>query len=124
MEPSLRVYHKDTVIFESNRNWIYPLFDLNKLLETGNYNPAHIYVRDKVVGKAAALLIIYMGIRKLDAGILSELAREQLEKHHIDYTCDTEVERIQCKTEDLLKNEDDPARAYQLLAQRAASNLK
>jgi hypothetical protein len=65
-------------------------------------------------------MIVHLGIRQLDAGILSELAVEVLERHSMDYTYDTLVEKIQCKTEEILKEEFDPERAYRVLAERAA----
>jgi zinc transport system ATP-binding protein len=120
MEKSLRVYKNGTVIFESDRNWLYPLFDLKRLLDTQIHDPGELYLQDKVVGRAAALMIVHLGIKQLDAGILSELAIEVLERHSMDYTYDTLVEKIQCKTEEILKEEFDPERAYRVLAERAA----
>lgn len=124
MEKSLRVYKNDTLIFESDRNWLYPLFDLKRLLDTQIHDPGDLYLQDKVVGRAAALMIIYLGIKELDAGILSTLAVEVLDHYSIEYTYDTLVERIQCKTEEILKDELDPEEAYTILAERAARAMQ
>lgn len=43
------------------------------------------YVADKVIGKAAALLLAFGGIKALHAQILSEHAIKVLEQYHIDY---------------------------------------
>lgn len=120
MEKSLRVYKKDTIVFESDRNWIYPLFDLKRLLDTGIHDPAELYLQDKVVGRAAALMIVHLGITEVDAGLLSKLAAEVLDHHRVQYTFDTLVDRIACKTEEILKDEFDPEKAYEILAERAS----
>ncbi|MCM1321915.1 MAG: DUF1893 domain-containing protein [Bacteroides sp.] len=49
---------------------------------------------DKIVGKAAALLFTFLGIKELYTPVLSEAARGVLEAHGILYHADTIAEEI------------------------------
>lgn len=84
--PTLTVYYQNKTVFSSNGKWLYPLFELEDFLEAHPYNPALLSVYDKIVGKAAAFLIVKLGIKKMKAGILSELADEVLKQSGITYT--------------------------------------
>jgi hypothetical protein len=76
-------------------------------------------LRDKIIGKAAALLIVRLGIRTVHAGILSEPGKAALEMHGIDFSYDTLVPRIACQTEELLASIDSPEEAWLILKERA-----
>ncbi|WP_312642088.1 DUF1893 domain-containing protein [Hydrogenoanaerobacterium sp.] len=43
------------------------------------------YVADKVIGRAAALLLVYGGVKELFAGVLSEPAAAVLAEHGVAY---------------------------------------
>ncbi|MBN1261590.1 MAG: DUF1893 domain-containing protein [Anaerolineae bacterium] len=119
MPHALEVYHDADLVFHSDGKWLHPLFDLEGFLATAAYEPEDLAVRDKIVGRAAALLMIHLGIGRVHAGILSELGREVLTYHHIPFTYEALVERISCQTESLLREETDPERAYSVLRERA-----
>lgn len=77
---------------------------------------------DKVVGKAAALLMVRGGIRSLAAGILSRPAAQVLERAHIPYTYERLTERIVnrtgdglCPMESAVMHTFDAEEAYTLL---------
>ena len=76
-------------------------------------------VEDKIVGKAAALLLVRLGIRNLRAGVLSELGRDVLKRFHVQYSAGLTVRRIDCQTEILLAEVEDPEQAYRIVAARA-----
>ncbi len=66
-------------------------------------------VEDIVVGKGAAAFMIYGGVVKVHAGVLSKGAKEMLAAANVEVSCDTEVEKIinregckQCGIESLL----------------------
>lgn len=66
-------------------------------------------VEDIVVGKGAAAFMIYGGIKKVHAGVLSKGAKEMFLAANVEVSCDTEVEKIiardnckQCGIEALL----------------------
>lgn len=57
-------------------------------------------VADKVVGKAAALLMALGEIKEVHTGIISEPAIEVFENHNITYSFDKKVKRIVNRTGD------------------------
>ena len=123
-EITLEVLHAGTVVFSSSGKWLHPLFELEEYLDRRDYAVEEITVRDKIVGRAAALLMARLGIRHVEAGILSGFAQSVLARHGIAYSYETLVPRILCKTEELLEGVDDLEEAYQLLAARAARSAR
>ena len=119
MEHTLEVFAGEVLVFHSNGKWLYPLFELENFLTIANYEPADLTVKDKIIGRAAALLLIRLGIRDVRAGIMSKLGMDVLEKHDIHYEYGKLVERIDCATEEILMNEYDPKEAYVILKKRA-----
>jgi hypothetical protein len=74
------------------------------------------------VGRAATLLSIRLGIRDVRAGIMSKIGQEALEEHGVSYRYDSlVVDRIACRTEEMLAAEYDPEWAHAMLKKRAAS---
>lgn len=118
-EDTLRAFNKGELIFTSNGKWLYPLFELEKHLQAHKFAGEDLYVEDDIVGKASALLICRMGIRKVLAGILSRPAESVFQKAGVEYDFKEKVERILCQTEELLAEIDDPDRAFLILKERA-----
>ncbi len=118
-EVTLRVYHEEREVFSSVGKWLYPLFELERFLVTSSYRPESLRVEDKIVGKAAALLLVRFGIRQVKAGVLSKLGREVLAAHQVMYSAEEIVERIDCRTEALLVDVEDPDQAYRIVRARA-----
>jgi len=119
MDNTLEVYLGEELIFRSDGKWLYPLFELEEFLAGADLEAAQLTVKDKIVGRAAALLEIRLGVGRVVAGIMSELGRRALERHNVEYEYGTLVERILCRTEELLGDEYDPERAYEMLKARA-----
>ena len=117
--PVLRLSRSGTVIFASSRPWLHPLLDLTSFLETRHETTADCELYDKVVGRAAALLMVRLGIRSLRTGLMSERAIPVLEANGVAWHADTRVERIDCRTEDILADETDPDTAYRVIRARA-----
>ena len=115
MKHSLEVYLKNELIFFSDGNWLHPLFELERFLRQLNSDPASLIIKDKIVGRAAALLQVYFGIKKVNAGMMSELGKEIFDHYQIDYEYEALVDRIQCRTEEMLRDEFDPGIAYKLI---------
>ena len=113
MEHTLEVYLDGEVIFYSDGKWLHPLFELENFLMQQNYDPASLIIKDKIVGRAAALIEVYLGFKSVRAGMMSELAKEVLDHFQIDYAYEKLVDRIQCRTENLLENEYDPKKGYE-----------
>jgi hypothetical protein len=117
--PSLTVMQDGTPIFTSYSKWLHPLFELEAYLTNHAFEPAYLTLQDKIIGKAAALLIHRLGFRTVQAGILSRLGEAVLQRHAMTYTSEQLVERIHCQTEELLAAVEDPEEAYQLVKARA-----
>jgi hypothetical protein len=118
-EVTLRAFKGELEVFSSNGKWLHPLFELEEFLSASSYPPDSLRVEDKIVGKAAALLLVRLGIRKVDAGVLSKLGEEVLKRHRIRYSAVEIVDRIECRTELLLAEVEEPEQAYRIVAARA-----
>jgi zinc transport system ATP-binding protein len=118
-EPTLTVLHESTPIFTSHGKWLHPLFELEEYLADHAFQPAQLLLQDKIIGKAAALLIHRLGFRTVKAGVLSRLGEAVLQRHAMAYTYERLVDRIHCQTEELLATVEDPEEAYRLVKVRA-----
>jgi len=115
---SLEVYHQGQLVFFSDRNWIYPLFELEKFLDKTEHPVQELVVYDKIVGKAAALLMVYFHISQVKAQLISRLGIETLQYFKVNFDYQQIVDRIYCQTEEILQKEMDPAIAYRILKER------
>jgi hypothetical protein len=118
-EVTLRVYHGQREVFSSIGKWLHPLFELEEFLRASSHHPRSLRAEDKIVGKAAALLLVRLGIRRVKAGVMSRLGRDVLERHRVQYSAGQTVERIDCRTEILLAEVEDPEQAYRIVRARA-----
>ena len=116
---SLQIMQNNEVIFESEKHWLIPLFDFEDYLSDRSIEPSTLEIHDKVIGKAAALLIIRLGAGSVHGEVMSELAVQVFKQAAIEHTYTTLVRRIDCKTEELLLEINDPEAAYQILCKRA-----
>ena len=83
--PTLTVLHEGTPIFTSYGKWLHPLFELEGYLADHAFQPAHLTLQDKIIGKAAALLIHRLGFCTVQAGVLSRLGEAVFQRHGITY---------------------------------------
>jgi Domain of unknown function (DUF1893) len=118
-EPTLTVFRNGTPIFTSNSKWLHPLFELEDYLVDHAVQPENLILQDKIIGKAAALLIHRLEFRTVKAGVLSRLGEAVLQRYEIVYTYEQLVDRIHCQTEELLATVEDPEEAYRLVKIRA-----
>jgi len=84
-EPTLTILHEGTPIFTSHGKWLYPLLELEAYLAKDHLQPAHLLLQDKIIGKAAALLIHRLGFHTVKAGVLSRLGEAVLQRHGMAY---------------------------------------
>jgi zinc transport system ATP-binding protein len=120
LDHSLEVYAGEEPVFCSDRHWVYPLLDLERFLAEHGRPDGELEARDKVVGKAAAMIMVHLGITRVVAVLMSELARGFLDDRSIPFTYEQLVPRIMCRTEEILADVDDPADAYRIIERRAA----
>lgn len=82
-------------------------------------------VADKVVGKAAALLMVFGNIKEVYTEVISKPALDCLEKYDVLVEYDQCVERIEnkekkglCPMEDLCVDTENPVEAFRILNER------
>ncbi|MCH3918642.1 MAG: DUF1893 domain-containing protein [Spirochaetia bacterium] len=115
---TLCVCEDDKLIFSSSGKWLHPLFELERFLS--KQQPAGtLSAHDTAGGKAAAALMVRMGIKKVKFNLISKPAESFLENHGIAYSYDRQVERLACMTETLLQDIDDLDEIYRLLRRKA-----
>jgi len=104
----------------SNDKGIAPILKI--LQETPDFLKG-AFVADKVIGKAAALLLRYAGVERLYTRTLSQLAVQVLDDSFMTYEYDQLVPNIinrtgdgMCPMEQKVLNISDPVEAYKLLS--------
>ncbi len=121
MEHALEAYLNDRCIFYSDKNWLHPLFDFQRFLKREQIPRETILLKDAIIGRAAALLLIYLGIQHVYTPTLSRHGKEVLDYFDIDYTYETLVKEIGCQTERLLQGVWQPEEAYRIITDRIAA---
>lgn len=114
------VVKDEEIIFESKKAGVSPLVEL--IEEHSSEDISDSYVFDKVIGKAAALLICFFEGKWVFTTILSRSARDVLKKNKIPYEVEQIVEKIippgektQCPFEKAVSNIRDPQVAYEVI---------
>ena len=116
---SLQVRINGNVVFQSAGRWLYPIFDLEESLQTHALDLSKALIRDKVIGKAAAFLLIRLNAGRIHGDLMSERALSVLEITTIPFSFGKCVPRIDCQTEEILADINDSEIAYQILCKRA-----
>ena len=113
---SLMVYKEGELIFESQSKGIRPYLEA---IDSLKKDLGGTTVVDKIVGRAAALLIIYIKARKAYASVLSQPAKQVLDKYDFPVYFSTLVDQIKlkdgrifCPFERMVQGISDPERAY------------
>lgn len=112
---SLLVY-KDGNISYQDEHGIRPL-----LIQIEKKGLKDAIVIDKIIGKAAALLMAYGGVKQVHTNIIAKDAIEVFEKYDIEFSYNEEVEYILnntkdglCPMEQKVKNVNNPKKAYKI----------
>lgn len=107
---------KGDMIYTSNLKGLMPI--LSKLIEDTSFF-AGAAVGDNVIGKAAAMLLIYGKAERIYAKVLSKAAIPYLKKYNIPFSYDVLVPYIMnknrdnmCPMEQLISNIEEPEEAY------------
>jgi hypothetical protein len=116
---SLVVLIDGEIFFQSYGKWLYPLFDFESYLVDHPIIMRKVEICDKVIGKAAAMLMVHLGADHVHGELMSDLAVQVFEQWDLPYTYDQRVERIDCQTEALLLAVNNIDEAYQILCKRA-----
>ena len=119
MEHSLIIRYQENTIFTSDSHWLHPLFELDDFLSKNDYAASDLFLCDKIAGKAAASMIVRLGIRKCHIELISERAIPVFKKAGVECTYDTLVEQIECRTEYLITDDMSVDEAWLFLRKRA-----
>lgn len=122
LEPSLRVLDGERVVFASSSHWLHPLFELERHLEAGGLETGRLRIEDKIIGKAAAVLIVRLGFRRAYGARMSRLGERVFRAFGIEYGFGELVDRIDCATEALLEGVEEIDEAYAIVKARAAAS--
>ncbi len=113
---TLGLYSTGQLIFSDRGHWLHPLFALERFLfEHRDIRVGECLLHDVVVGRAAALLAARLDVKRLHAELLSGRAESVLDATRIEYTCSERIERIGCRTEDMLAEVEQPEEAYTMI---------
>jgi len=117
---NLMVFYEEELVFQSRDRGITPLIEAIDTI--GRENLIGVVTADRIVGKAAALLNLYMGATEVHAGIISRGAKKILSEHGVgfEFLEDTDVVKakdgvIYCIFEKLVWDVFDPEEAHTLI---------
>lgn len=118
---SLELYRdgEEKPVFTSSSHWLYPLFEAEDFLKNSDIDSEKLSLHDTVSGIAAAALTVRLGIRRVNADLMSQGAKELYEKYGVTYHYGRLVEKIQCATESLLDISMSLDECYEILSKRA-----
>ncbi len=110
------IYKSDASVVLSNDRGVAPLM---KLLKEDKEQLRDSMVADKVIGKAAALLMVYAGVKEVYTPTISKPAVDVFENYNVKISYDKIVDRIinrkgdgLCPMETLCLEIDDPEEAF------------
>lgn len=122
---SLQVFNDSELIFFSSGKWLHPLFEFEEFLKTYSGPRNNLCSHDSAIGKAAAVLTIRLGIKKINAELVSENARNFISFYNensseqVELKFTNSVPKLLCQTENQLETLSDIDEMYFLLRQRA-----
>ena len=100
----LKIFDGERLIFSSQSKWLHPIFEFEDFLADYDGPKDNFRAWDSAIGKAAAVLLIRLGVKQLHGELVSELAvkytTQTLGEGKI--TWDTLVDRLMCQTESIL----------------------
>ncbi len=101
---------------------------LMKIIDNNSSFLKNAILADKVIGKAAALLMVFGGVKEVFALVISTPAFDILKKYNITVSFEVLTDRIKnrkgdglCPMESLCLNIDNPETAYEKLKEKLNS---
>lgn len=124
-ENSLMIYKNGELIFESNLKGIRP--HLKAINELGSSLEGSLMV-DKILGRAAAFLVVYSKAAEAMTVVLSTPGKRVLEKYRVKFSYQEEVPHIKmengviyCPFERMVQGIEDPDEAYKAIIEKMDS---
>jgi hypothetical protein len=122
---SLMIYKNGELIFESSLSGIRP--HLKAINDLGNKLEGTLMV-DKILGRAAAFLVIYSKAAEAITAIISTPGKIMLEKYGVKFSFKEEVPHIKmkngviyCPFERMVQGIEDPDEAYHAIVEKMES---
>ncbi len=116
---TLNVFNNDELIFKSSSSWLYPILELEDFLNNSDKKFENLSAHDTAGGKAAAGLMIKLNIKKVNFNLLSNGAKNLLESNGIITHYTELIDKLMCKTEDILATESNVNNIYEKIKIRA-----
>jgi len=117
---NLLVFRDGELIFSSGGRGVAPLVEAVDAF--GREGLMGVVTADRIVGRAAALLNVYMGAVEVHAILISAGAKEVLESHGVGFVFREETDAIKmrdgvvfCPFERLVQGVSDPGEAYLMI---------
>ena len=114
---NLLVFRGGETVFSSGSRGIMPLIEAIEGLKRGSIGD--LVTADRIVGRAAVLLNIHLGVSEVHAMLISTEAKKVLQKNQISFQFREETEAIKmkdgiiyCPFERLVQGISDPEEAY------------
>ncbi|BDF58087.1 hypothetical protein CE91St36_09040 [Christensenellaceae bacterium] len=108
-------YDENSRLYGVSGKRLRPLWDLSQKIDLKNK-----YVGDKVIGKAAAMILVHGGAKYAYAKLMSVSAQKEFEKYGVMFACETTAPTIKnaagdgmCPMEAAMQEFDDPRSAVQ-----------
>jgi hypothetical protein len=122
---NLLIFREGEVIFSSGGKGVTPLVEAIDTL--GRERLRGTVTADRIVGRAAVLLNIYLGASEVHAMLITTGARRELEERGVSYKFLEETEAIKmrdgviyCPFESMVQGIEDPGEAYRRIKEKLA----
>jgi hypothetical protein len=122
---NLLVFSGEEVVYSSDKKGITPLIEAIEVI--GGEGLGDLITADRIVGKAAALLNIYLEAQEVHAMLISAGAKGLLLERSIPFEFREETDAIKmkdgvifCPFERMVQDVSDPVEAYSLIKERLA----
>ncbi|AHH09504.1 Hypothetical protein BPA_0095400 [Borrelia parkeri SLO] len=118
LNPTLKLFKEHRILYSNMERGLKPLLEVDNFINKYIQNKEGLEIYDKVVGKAAAVIIYNIGLQNVQAGVISQPAKDFLESRGIRVSFKRLVEKINDKTENLIESLENPEEVYKYLIKR------
>ncbi|AHH04980.1 hypothetical protein BmHG_00438 [Borrelia miyamotoi] len=118
LNPKLRLLKEHRILYSNMERGLKPLLEVDNFINKYIQNKEGLEIYDKVVGKAAAVIIYNIGLQNVHASVISQSAKDFLESKGIKVSFKRLVDKINDKTENLIESLENPEEVYKYLIKR------
>ncbi|ETZ18538.1 hypothetical protein BDCR2A_00511 [Borrelia duttonii CR2A] len=83
LNPTLRLFKEHRILYSNMERGLKPLLEVDNFINKYIQNKEGLEIYDKIVGKAAAVIIYNIGLQNVQAGVISQPAKDFLESRGI-----------------------------------------